>query len=93
MFMGSIALGVGSLVAVHSFRTDVQRSLGDQARLLLGADVRVSSNRAFPDEWEVALDSMIDAGRNVARTTTFASMVPPLARIRSASPVLIDRAA
>ena len=75
VFMGSIALGVGSLVAVHSFRADVQRSLGDQARLLLGADVRVSSNRAFPDEWEVALDSMIGTGRNVARTTTFASMV------------------
>ena len=75
VFMGSIALGVGSLVAVHSFRTDVQRSLGDQARLLLGADVRVSSNRTFPDEWEIALDSMIDAGRSVARTTTFASMV------------------
>ena len=39
--MGSIALGVGSLVAVHSFRADVQRSLEGQARVLLGADVRV----------------------------------------------------
>ena len=41
VFVSSIALGVGSLVAIHSFRADVQRSIGEQARALLGADVRV----------------------------------------------------
>ena len=75
VFVSSIALGVGSLVAIHSFRADVQRSLGDQARALLGADVRVSSRRAFPETFEVVLDSMAAQGRDVARTTTLASMV------------------
>ncbi|MEE8146852.1 MAG: FtsX-like permease family protein, partial [Longimicrobiales bacterium] len=75
VFVSSIALGVGSLVAIHSFRADVQRSLGDQARALLGADVRVSSRRAFPETFEAVLDSMAAQGRDVARTTTFASMV------------------
>ena len=73
--MGSIALGVASLVAIHSFRSDVERSLGEQARVLLGADVRVSSNRAFPEEFEAVLDSMVAAGRDIAQTTTLASMV------------------
>ena len=75
IFMGSIALGVAALVAIHSFKGDVERSLGDQARVLLGADVRVSSNRAFPAEFEAVLDSMISDGREIAQTTTFASMV------------------
>ena len=75
VFVSSIALGVGSLVAIHSFRADVQRSLGDQARALLGADVRVSSRRAFPETFNAVLDSMAAQGRDVARTTTLASMV------------------
>ena len=75
VFVSSIALGVGSLVAIHSFRADVQRSLGEQARALLGADVRVSSNRPFPEMFDAVLDSMAGLERDVARTTTLASMV------------------
>ena len=75
VFVSSIALGVGSLVAIHSFRADVQRSLGDQARALLGADVRISSRREFPEVFDAVLDSMAGQGRDVARTTTLASMV------------------
>ena len=75
VFVSSIALGVGSLVAIHSFRADVQRSLGDQARALLGADVRVSSSREFPAAFDAVLDSMAGQERGVARTTTLASMV------------------
>ena len=75
VFVSSIALGVGSLVAIHSFRADVQRSLGEQARALLGADVRVSSRRAFPEAFDAVLDSMARLEGDVARTTTLASMV------------------
>ena len=75
VFVSSIALGVGSLVAIHSFRADVQRSIGEQARTLLGADVRVSSNRAFPETFDAVLDSMAEQDREVARTTTLVSMV------------------
>ncbi len=75
VFVSSIALGVGSLVAIHSFRADVQRSLGDQARALLGADARVSSNSEFSEAFDALLDSMIEQGQPVARTTTLASMV------------------
>ena len=75
VFVSSIALGVGSLVAIHSFRADVQRSVGEQARALLGADVRVSSSRAFPETFDAVLDSMAEQERDVARTTTLVSMV------------------
>jgi len=75
VFVSSIALGVGSLVAIHSFRADVQRSIGEQARALLGADVRVSSNRVFPETFDAVLDSMAEQERDVARTTTLVSMV------------------
>ena len=75
VFVSSIALGVGSLVAIHSFRADVQRSLGDQARALLGADVRVWSSREFPEAFDQVLDSMAGQGMDVARTTRLASMV------------------
>lgn len=75
VFMGSISLGVAALVAIHSFKEDVQRSLSEQARVLLGADVRVSSNRPFPAEFEQVIDSMVAVGREIAQTTTLVSMV------------------
>jgi len=75
VYMASITLGVAALVAIHSFRDDVARSVREQAEILLGADVRLASNRPLPDSVTRIVDSLSAAGVAVARVTTTGSMV------------------
>lgn len=75
VYMASIALGVAALVSIHSFRTDVARSVEEQADVLLGADARLSSNRPLPDSVTSVVDSLTTAGVDVSRVTTVMSMV------------------
>ncbi|MFQ5537265.1 MAG: ABC transporter permease [Gemmatimonadota bacterium] len=71
----SITLGVAALVAVHSFREDVARSVREEADVLMGANARLSSRRPFPDSVQRVVDSLAAAGVGVARVTTTSSMV------------------
>lgn len=75
VYMASITLGVAALVSIHSFREDVARSVQDQAEVLMGANARLSSNRAFPDSVTAVLDSLATAGVPSSRVTIAVSMV------------------
>ncbi len=75
VYTASIALGVAALVSIHSFRTDVARSVEDQADVLLGADARLSSSQPLPDSVASVVDSLAKAGVDVSRVTTVMSMV------------------
>jgi len=68
----SVVLGVAALVAVGSFGGNLQRTLDDQARGLLGADLEVSARSAPTPETEALLAGL---GGERARETAFASMV------------------
>lgn len=72
--MTSISVGVAALVALHSFRNDVVRSIEEDKRSLLGADARLSAGREFPDSVAAVLDSLVAAGAEVSRVTSLASM-------------------
>ncbi len=78
VYMASITLGVAALVAIHSFQHDVTRALDDEARTLLGADIRISSRRPLSEELDPVFDSLLASGAGVARTITVASMVMDL---------------
>jgi putative ABC transport system permease protein len=73
LYMSSITIGVAALVAINSFRTNALGSVENEARNLLGADLRLSSNRAFPQPMELLLDSA-SAKYDVARVTSLVSM-------------------
>lgn len=75
LYGGAIALGVAALVAIHSFRADVQRALESEAQALLGADVRIAATQVFPDSVDAVLDSLRGEGVGVAEVTTIVSMV------------------
>lgn len=74
-YLASIALGVAALVAIRSFRDDVARSVREEATVLMGADARLASFRAFPDPLDRLLDSLAAAGVPLARVQTSLSMV------------------
>ena len=75
VYMLSISLGVMALVAIHGFSADVNRSLDAEAEVMLGANARLSSNRAFPDSVAAVVDSLVAAGHPSARVTNAVSMV------------------
>jgi putative ABC transport system permease protein len=74
LYMSSISLGVGALVAIDSFASNTQRSVREQARALLGGDMALTSRQPFPKPIVAALDSLRRRGVGVAELTTFASM-------------------
>jgi putative ABC transport system permease protein len=71
--MSSITLGVAALVAINSFRTNAVNSVESQARSLLGADLRLTSNREWPQPIAQLIDSA-EVKYDVARVITLVSM-------------------
>lgn len=52
LYMAAIAIGVGSLTAIDSFRRELNSAIDGQGRDLLGADLQLRSRRPFTDEQE-----------------------------------------
>jgi putative ABC transport system permease protein len=73
LFSISITLGIAALVSIGSFRHSLARAIDDQARTLLGADLVVSSTRAFRLEDEALLHSLGDAQAREVRFSTMAT--------------------
>lgn len=71
----SITLGVAALVAVRSFREDVERSVRTQAQVLMGADAKLDADRPFPDSVGIVLDSLRAEGAATAEVVHTVSMV------------------
>ena len=72
LFSSSIVLGVAALAAIGSLGTNLERAVEEQAKSLLGADLAISSRRAFTAEEESLLK---DIGGEQSRETSFASMI------------------
>ena len=74
LYMSSISLGVGALVAIDSFSENVTRSIHEQSRALVGGDLALTSRQAFTPSITKFLDSIANNGVGVARSTQFMSM-------------------
>ena len=74
LYMSSISLGVGALVAIDSFASNTQRSVREQARALLGGDIALTSRTAYTKPVLAGLDSLRKEGVGIADVTSFTSM-------------------
>lgn len=74
LYMSSISLGVAALVAIDSFAANVQRSIKEQSRTLMGGDVNLRARQFFSPAADSLLDSLATAGFPYAKVTSFASM-------------------
>ena len=72
LLVGAVGVGVAALVAVNSFTENLQDSVRQQARALLGADLAVSSRAPFSAAVEAVLDSIPVVAS--ARITNFPAM-------------------
>jgi putative ABC transport system permease protein len=73
--MSAISLGAAALVAIDSFAGNVNRSVRDQSRALLGGDISFRSRKPFTPAQTAILDSVARASNaTYARVVTFPSM-------------------
>lgn len=78
LYMSSISLGVAALVAIDSFAANVQQSIKEQSRTLLGGDINLRARQFFTPAADSILDSLATAGFPYAKVTSFASMATAL---------------
>jgi putative ABC transport system permease protein len=86
-FLACIALGVGALVAVLSVAAALDRSLGREARALLGGDVELRSARPLDPAAEAPIRSLAERGAAVTRVRELVAMARSPAR---GSTVLVE---
>jgi putative ABC transport system permease protein len=72
LFMASIILGIAALVGINSFGDNLARSISEQARELLGADLVLTDSNPFSKELEPTLRRLGEARVN---EISFASLV------------------
>jgi len=72
LFTSSIILGIAALVAVYSFRDNLQRDIDEQAKLLTGADLTIDSRNEISKKTRAMLDTL---GDQRAKQLDFASML------------------
>lgn len=78
LYMSSISLGVAALVAIDSFAANVQGSIKEQSRALMGGDLNLRSRPGWTPALDSLLDSLAAAGTPSAKVTSFASMATAL---------------
>ena len=72
LFISSVILGIAALVAVYSFRDNLQRDIENQAKILTGADLIIDSRRPISKKVKAILDTL---GDEQAAERSFASMI------------------
>jgi putative ABC transport system permease protein len=70
--MAAIIVGVAAQVAITSFRENLNTSINEQSKELLGADLEVEKNAPFPDELVAYLDSLSPDQSDMLRFTSMA---------------------
>lgn len=72
LFISSIVLGIAALVAVYSFRDNLQRDIDEQAKTLTGADLIIESRSPMSAKTVLAISKL---GDDIAAERSFASMI------------------
>ncbi len=72
LFISSIVLGIAALVAVYSFRDNLEKDIDNQAKSLAGADLILDSRKAPEKEMQTMLDTL---GNERSTERSFASMI------------------
>ena len=72
LFVSSILLGVAALVAIRSFKENLEDAVNAQSKTLLGADLVLSQSRPFNPKTEALIDSI---GGLQSREVRFVSMI------------------
>ena len=79
-FLGGIALGVGAVVGVSLFSTNVERAVLKEARGLLGGDLEIRLSKPVGAAGSVVLQSLAERGILRTRVSELVAMVARIDR-------------
>ncbi len=71
LYLSSMVLGVAALVAINGFGQNLERTVDNEAKTLLGADLLIEREAPFADSTEALFDSL---GGEQARRVEFSTM-------------------
>ena len=71
LYLSAMVLGVAALVAIRGFGDNMSRTVDQEAKTLLGADLRLEADQPFDDSTRTLIDSI---GGTQARRVSFGSM-------------------
>jgi len=71
LYLSAMVLGVAALVAIRGFGENMSRTVDQEAKTLLGADLAFESEQPFDDSTEALIDSI---GGTQSRRVSFGSM-------------------
>ena len=71
LYLSAMVLGVAALVAIRGFGDNLTRTVNQEAKTLLGADLKLEGESPFSDSTEALVDSI---GGEQSRRVSFASM-------------------
>ena len=74
-FLVCIAVGVGALVGVSLFGTNVERAVTKEARGLLGGDLEIRLSRPISPKGQAVMDSLSDRGIATTHVSELVAMV------------------
>ena len=72
--LACVTTGVAALAAVGTLATNLDRTLGREAKSLLGGDIEIRSTRPFGGEVAAAIARVVDGGATVTTTTELVGM-------------------
>jgi putative ABC transport system permease protein len=72
LFISAIIFGIAALVAIYSFRYNLEKDIDAQAATLIGADLAVSSDKPVDPGIQPLLDSL---GDKRSEERSFVSMI------------------
>ena len=72
LFISAIVFGIAALVAIYTFRFNLEKDIDSQAATLIGADLAISGGRPADAQIKPLLDSI---GRERSEERAFASMI------------------
>jgi putative ABC transport system permease protein len=72
LFISSIVFGIAALVAIYSFKYNIQNDINAQAATLIGADLSINGNKEPDKKLQSLLDSI---GGERSEERSFASMI------------------
>lgn len=71
----SIALGVGSVIGIHSYKDNIKSAIQKEAKNLMGADLALQSPQEVTEEARSLVDRTLPSGSETSSSIQFLSMV------------------
>jgi len=74
-FILAIAIGVGSVVGINSYKQNLYEAIGKESRIIMGGDLMIESPASYSDETKLFVINHLPKKAKLSYSVNFASMI------------------